>query len=50
MKLELADFLGAHQLGRLVKVAGELFDGQDVTANEIGIIVATLEIFQHSLS
>ena len=40
----------AHQLGGLVKMLGELFHGQDVAANEVGIVVATLEVFQHSLS
>jgi hypothetical protein len=49
-ELKLADLLGAHQLRRLVKVFGELFNGQDVAANGIGVVVAALEVLQHSFS
>jgi hypothetical protein len=50
MQLELADLLDAHQLRRLVEMLSELFDGQDVAANRIGIIVAALEVLQHPFS
>src|ERR1019366_1077149 len=47
MQLKLADLFGAHQLRGLTEVAGELLHGQNVAANRVDGIVASLEFLQH---